>query len=257
MDGTLLNDQHDISDVNLKAIHELKEHQGFFTLATGREERSVKTYLEKLDIQIPIIVCNGAKLYDPVTKQVIWESTITLAQSVVNELITTCKKHDLGFLFYQEGQVYTPYMNEKVYNISLQDGVFPKVEKIEPLTNNPFTKIVLIGENSKLNQLKSRLIDMDSELNLVYSQDDVLELLPQGISKGVAMNKLIDILGIEKTHTIAIGDNLNDLDMINNANVGVAVSNAHPTLIQKADYVAGFNHQDAVAEVIKKFAITR
>jgi hydroxymethylpyrimidine pyrophosphatase-like HAD family hydrolase len=79
-----------------------------------------------------------------------------------------------------------------------------------------------------------------------------LEVLPDNVSKGKALLELCSILGIELSQTVAIGDHLNDLTMIQTAGLGVAVANAHESLKQQAGYVTIGEDSAGVAEVIEK-----
>ena len=74
VDGTLVNSDKQISEINQKAIKNYKANGGFFSLATGRIEKSVHRFCEELNIDIPIILYNGARIYDPVNKQIIYDS---------------------------------------------------------------------------------------------------------------------------------------------------------------------------------------
>ena len=258
MDGTLLTENQQISEANLLAIQELKARKGLFTLATGRTEASVRPYVKQLELNLPLILCNGAQIYDPVSEQIIWESTFTLTQGVQDELNAVCKQHDLGCIVYQQGNVLTSVMNHKIKEHVRKDGTSCSVvEDLDPYLQAPITKVLLIGENILLQALSARLKSLDPDMKIVFSEHSYLELLPPGTSKGDAMEKLLAYLAIDETYTIAIGDNLNDLEMIEMANWGVAVSNAHPALHQAANYIASHHQQGAVAEVIKTFALPR
>ena len=81
----------------------------------------------------------------------------------------------------------------------------------------------------------------------------LVEVSPLGDTKGAGIRFMASHYGIDIAHTVAIGDNLNDLSMIEAAGVGVAVGNAVRELKERADYVSATNNEGAVAEIIKRF----
>src|SRR5947199_160668 len=93
--------------------------------------------------------------------------------------------------------------------------------------------------------------------NSVFSEDTFLEILPQGSSKGAALEFVAQHLGIPLSEIIAVGDNLNDLEMIRTAGLGVAMGNAPPELRTQAGYVTSTNDEGGLAEVIERFILNR
>src|SRR5207253_1712140 len=83
------------------------------------------------------------------------------------------------------------------------------------------------------------------------------KLVPQGSSKGAALEFVAQHLGIPLTEIIAVGDNLNDLEMIRTAGLGVAMGNAPPELRAQAGYVTSTNDEGGLAEVIERFILNR
>lgn len=88
------------------------------------------------------------------------------------------------------------------------------------------------------------------ECELVYSESTYLEILPRNVSKGNALARLLDYIGAADHYTIAVGDNLNDLTMIQSVHKGIAVGNAHPELKQAASEVTVNHEMNALSKVI-------
>ena len=89
--------------------------------------------------------------------------------------------------------------------------------------------------------------------DVTCSADVLVEVSPLGDTKGAALKFLAARYGIDIADTVAIGDNLNDITMIESAGVGVAVGNAVPELKAKADFVAVTNNEGALAQIINKY----
>ena len=103
----------------------------------------------------------------------------------------------------------------------------------------------------KLVHVESFLEKHQYNFRFVYSQPDFIELLNKEATKGNALTQLSKLFEIETKSIVAIGDNMNDLEMIQVAGLGIAVSNAHVNLIANADYTCGHHNEDAVADVIE------
>ena len=89
------------------------------------------------------------------------------------------------------------------------------------------------------------------EFDFIRSERALFEILPKGINKGVIINKLSEYLGIDKKKTIAVGDYNNDVAMLREAGVGIAVANACPEALAAADMVTVSNEEHAIARVIR------
>ncbi len=82
-----------------------------------------------------------------------------------------------------------------------------------------------------------------------------LEILPPNVSKGTALGAMLEALGVVAAETIAIGDNWNDLEMIEAAGLGVAMGQAPEGVRARADYVCGTAEEEGVREVIERFVL--
>src|SRR5438876_11636593 len=117
-------------------------------------------------------------------------------------------------------------------------------------------KILIIGGRPDLLAVRDRIARLPISINSVCSEDTFLEILPQGSSKGAALEFVAQHLGIPLSEIIAVGDNLNDLEMIRTAGLGVAMGNAPPELRAQAGYVTSTNDEGGLAEVISGSSLT-
>ena len=117
----------------------------------------------------------------------------------------------------------------------------------------PFSKIVfgdLNGEKIEKLEKMLKAHPKADNFGLVRSESILYEILPKNIHKGTALIKLCELLGIDKKKTIAIGDNYNDIGMIKEAGIGVAVGNAEQAVKDVADEVTLTNNEGAIARII-------
>lgn len=250
IDGTLVDENQNISENVLAKINQYQDKGGIFAIASGRIEESVKKYCEQLDINTPCILYNGAKIVDVLNDKCIYEEILTQEQiETVFEMLQSCK---VDVIIYSNNKAYIKERNNVLDNYMKKDGI-ACVEYKDIRSIYPITKILMIGEGDTLDNFekKLRLSDMSMPY-IVRSEPTYLEVLPCNTSKGEALMKLSEYMGIALDEIVAVGDNLNDIEMIINAGVGVAVMNAHPQLIEVADYVTATNIDDGVAKVIDK-----
>ena len=189
-----------------------------------------------------------------------------LLDEVALEMIRLCKEQGLYCHLYSQDTVYT----EKIINISqrysewnqkLNGGdrinieVVSSLEKtVENERGNILKAVVVDKDNEKLAYIREKMIKT-GKVSVSQSLKDNLEVMNKGINKGNAVKILAQIYGIEQDEIIAIGDNENDISMIEYAGLGIAMGNAVDELKEKADYITGTYDEDGVAQALWKFVI--
>jgi hydroxymethylpyrimidine pyrophosphatase-like HAD family hydrolase len=118
-------------------------------------------------------------------------------------------------------------------------------------------KILVIGEPPALEAVVPEIGALPFDVNYVFSERTYLEILPPGVSKGEALRIVAARLGVVREEIVAVGDNLNDLAMVEYAGLGVAMANAPEALRARADYVAPSNAEHGLSEVIERFILSR
>lgn len=258
MDGTLLDSNSRLSKGNKAALDRFVEGGGLFTIATGRMEKSVMQYLQDLPVNLPAIVYNGAAIYDFQTDRVLWQDNLVPGISEpVKKVIE--RFPDIGVEFYHAGMTYFARENRYTFEHMLRERFEPIIVSVDEVPQ-PWSKIILAWDPSRLSEVEEFLKRFQSPLSnatnnqvpfsQVYSEPQFLELLNRNVSKGSALKVLIEMSGLDKTCVISMGDNLNDLELIREANVGIAVENAHETLKEAADLCCCHHNLNAVSEVI-------
>ncbi|MFX3631245.1 MAG: HAD family hydrolase [Candidatus Pristimantibacillus sp.] len=251
LDGTLLTSSQKISEENVAAIRRFEEEGGLFTLATGRTEQAVASFIEQLNLRTPLILYNGAKIYCPITHKVLYEKTIVIPDVLWNFILSELSD-DLTLLVYRDGEVYAPHRSELLERHERKDGVVCQALP-QDKQNDPITKLLLIA-NSPLDLIKfeKKVEEIGLPSELVYSEHNYLEILPLHASKGNSLLELLQLLPNKELFTIAVGDNLNDLTIIRQADHGYAVENAHPTLKTNAKSITVHHDHHAIADIINE-----
>ena len=116
----------------------------------------------------------------------------------------------------------------------------------------PIKKIVFVAEPDIITRVRSLLLanDFGDAFDFIQSDACYYEILPVGASKGTGLLKLAQILGVSPEKTIAVGDNENDISMIKEAKIGIAVGNALDSVKAVADIVTVTNNDHAIAKII-------
>ncbi len=234
LDGSIIDESEIISPKNLKAIKILRENNIEVTIATGRRWSSIFKIVEPLSLTLPVILYNGAGIYDPLRK-----SFLYLQYLSEEEVIGALK------IIYH----YLKFIKLGVYH---DDKLYEDSEALELLKNNKngIIKIFIEGEKEVLKELKNRL--EKNYLNVVFSSYKYLEILPMGTSKGNALKKLVKNLGIKLEEVIALGDYDNDEEMLRLSGLGITLKSASERLKKIADYVIDTSPSESVHYIIQK-----
>ena len=144
-------------------------------------------------------------------------------------------------------------MNPSMIN-HLKTGGFPDIRCHYNEVQEPIAKVLFADEKEE-NLFKLRDIlnahPKAYKYDFIRSHAEYYEILPKGMSKGLLVTKLAEILGIDKSKTIAVGDNDNDASMLKSAAVGIAVSNASKAAKEAADMITVSNNENAIAKIIE------
>lgn len=248
MDGTLLNSKFEVSEENIKAIEYFVDNGGFFTIATGRMEFAVKSYLESVLVNAPTVLYNGALIYDFKTGEALWNRPLEgNISGVLKDLLHAFPY--LGIEVFHGGNVYFLRENEETGKHRVKEGFTPIIASVEEIPE-PWYKVILTTRPNRLPEVRQFLDGRDTTFRMVYSEPQFLELLNKRASKGEALCELTKMLGISMDHVISIGDNHNDIEMIKVSGTGFAVGNAHPDLKSCADHSCVHHDHHAAAYVV-------
>lgn len=257
LDGTLLNSQHEISKKNEEAIKRFKAQGGLLTFATGRMEESTNLYLEQLGIIHPIITYNGGRLYCPVQQKVLQEEQLVIDKDIWNLII----KSDLnrGIIVYRNSTPYVFEKNDIIKEFEKKEKITCKMAEVEDFVGIAINKVLIImkalsktDEVGELVELNTKLLEVGN-FDTVFSEINYLEVLPTGTTKGQGVEKLKENLALKDVYVIAVGDNLNDIPLLGNADLGIAVKNARSGLKEVADVILDqTNEDDAIAFIINE-----
>jgi Cof subfamily protein (haloacid dehalogenase superfamily) len=251
IDGTLLRGDHTIGLATIEAIVHFQAEGGRFTLATGRMPSSLGQFLDRIQLNAPAICYNGAAIYDYHSGQTMWQRNLATG---AGEVVDHVERHfpNTGIEVYQGSGIHFCKINDQIREHVKIEG-FTITESDWRQIPEPWTKALFVQPAADTEILKSQLLASRFALKyqFVRSSSEYFELLPQGASKGQALLELCRLIGQDIRHTIAVGDNDNDVEMLKTAGLGVAVDNASPSVKDQADHITVHHEEDAIHRIIQ------
>ncbi|NLY43076.1 MAG: HAD family phosphatase [Clostridiaceae bacterium] len=256
LDDTLLGRDLQISERNIRAIHEAVKKGVRVTLASGRATQSVQYYLNMLGLEIPIITYQGARVVDTSTGEVMYKKELSLEQAM--PIVKFAEKVGIHCNVYVDDVIYVEEMTEwaKLYQKYSVKVPMEAVGKLSEFLDKPTTKMILIDEHERLEEIREEVEKLAGEsAHVFYSKPFFLELTNKYGTKGEAVKFLGEYFGIPREQIMVIGDTYNDVSMIKYAGLGVCMANGPDDVKKVADYVTLSNDEDGVAHAIEKFIL--
>ena len=251
LDGTLLKNDKSISQANLDAIEYFKNEGGFFTFITGRPPYIVGDAYEKVKPNVPVVCSNGGAVYDFQNHEYLWKVEISpLCLELVRYIDE--KMPDMGIQLNTFDKIYYCKENSAMARFRRLTNS-PNLVRHYNDVDEPIAKIIFGDENPQNIETLKNLLDshpISQNFDFIRSEKTLYEILPKGISKGEGLLKMVQICALDANKTIAVGDYNNDVSMIKNAKIGVAVANAVPEAKAVADHITVSNEEDAIAKII-------
>lgn len=258
IDGTLTEAGDFVSPPNRAAVAALIRRGVYVTLATGRTRAATELLARQLGIRIPLILCNGALVFDLSSGHALFERR--MSRHEVRRALTALAAvapADVELCAYVGDSLYASRLSTALRSYLYVPDACREVGDLAGFLLQPGqhlpTKILALADAEACSSLTGRLQDWGRthglELNVVQSDAHCIEILPNGVCKGRALRFLARRLGLGADEVVAIGNAPNDLGMIRWAGLGVAVATAHPDLLAAADRVTVAHTADALARI--------
>ena len=258
LDGTLLDEELGISPRVRRALLAAQARGVHVTLATGRSAITARPFAEALGIQTPIIGYQGGQVAEPLTGETLLEQT--MAVDLAHAAVERAEAEDLDLSLYSRDTVYFRQLRfpqvfyDRWFGLPMRHT--PDLHAVVEAT--PPMKFIIIADPPEADRIEARWKEaFDGRLHVVRSHRLFVEGNPPGVSKGTALAWLARRLGVPQAGVMAIGDNDNDITMVEWAGVGVAMGNGSPALKAVADWVAPPIGEDGVAAALERFVLGR
>lgn len=282
LDGTLLNNYGIVTQESKNIIDEVLKKGVEVVIASGRPIDSVKTIANEIRANRYCISGNGSLLYDLKKQKILYEKSIP--KQKVLEMIKICEENSIFYSIYTSTTILSKNLNynvlyyhkenltkkeDKKTHINIVQNMYDYVKDLE---DEKFLKITVCDHDQfvfKSIIRKFREIENIEVLDVAHISRKVIrqgteevpieyyytEISAENVDKWGAISYLAKELSISPEDIIAIGDNVNDIKMIKNAGLGIAMEKSSPKVIETADYVTQDNNEEGVANALQRFIL--
>jgi len=256
LDDTLLRENLSISPADAAAVGEARDAGIRVVLASGRNIHSMRAYAEALGIGGPegfLICSNGAEILSADGSRVHYRNL--MSPQDCREAVALIEAIGLPWQVYEGGAIHVSKLNDWTRIDSGLTGQPVKlIEDPEPYFDRGQLKFVCPGEPGTVASAARDLTEhFRGRLSVLVSKPYFLEILDIRSDKGIALERLAGMLGIERRAVMAVGDAHNDLGMLRWAGLGCAMANAAPEVMAAAAWVSErSNAEDGVAWLIRR-----
>ena len=245
MDGTLLRSDGTVSERTRESLQAINAAGMTVLVVSARPPRIIRDYCERLALEGLALCCNGAIVYDP-RRDVVVDSIDLDARLLAEELRRRIPGVSLGWECGLRYGCDAGFLLEHHFEggSSILDSRVPGVSKV--LVHHPQLP------QGELRQLTESVVGLAGMVTI--SGHDVVEVMAPGVTKATAVARLAESLGYDLSAVVAFGDMPNDMPLLEQAGLGIAVGNAHSEVRAIADEVTASNDKDGVAVVLERLA---
>lgn len=260
MDGTLLHNDKSISDYTINVLRKIVEKGILLVPASGRPLNGMKAAVLNNVKGIKYAICsNGAMLMDVQKEKSISETGIPTEKALkalayLEQFPVAVYVHTDRGTFRAEGWEKTG-LSEKYPYIRFSEGT---VKNLGEFLRTSGVNVMKMGAYILTDELAQKLLEKGSLIpGIVFLRtgDGIIELNSIHASKGNALCTLCKKLGISMENVLAIGDNENDISMLQAAGISAAMENAEDDVKQAAKFVAGHNEEDGAAHFLEEWVL--
>lgn len=252
LDGTIIDNNNQISSYDLEAINKLNHSNVNFAVCTGKTYSMTKKLCKKLKATYGVFG-NGTQIINLKTGEEIIRNSITNIQA--QKCIDIANKNNLHCHIYTDDKIisqkalkYIAFRNYQLYKNDVKFEIVNSLKKYIERESPSILKLV-ISSKKDLGSVKQDILSLENleaiqikkydkyKDKIINEEYEYLDIVPKNITKYSALKQLGNYLNISNQEVMAVGDNMNDIEMIENAGIGVAIGGSYEDVINKAKYV--------------------
>ena len=259
-DGTFFRSDHTISENNVKQVRKFVENGGIFALSSGRSMQSILPIARRIGLKGWIAGFNGSVVADVESGNILLKNDFPFQETLeiceyLKELGLYTQAYAVDAYYASERNAYLEYYEK----VSETKGIVPEEGLIDFIRKNNFRAIKILSivkdeDRDKYYQIISK--KLADKAYVTSGGRNLIEICVKGFSKGTSVQLLAERYGLNLSETLAVGDGLNDLPMLETAGFGIAVKNAEASLKEKVFVSKYSNDEDAVAKIIEEYGYT-
>ncbi|GAX47661.1 Cof-type HAD-IIB family hydrolase [Pseudolactococcus reticulitermitis] len=275
MDGTLLNDEMEISAENIAAIKQVQAAGIEFLVATGRSIEEAQPILQAAGIKCRYITSNGAQIFDENGQNLF---TVGIEKEKLDLSIAILRRHQIYFELFTDHGGFTENIDDRIASIAhWLKSTSPNLSEAEAfeiaeshmaslpinfvadfrtVLDNPEITVLKIFAMGQIDEpellLAKEELSQISDLAVTSSGANNIEVNHQAAQKGQALQKVTELLNLPLSKVAALGDNFNDMSMLAAVGVGIAMANAEAEVKEIAKYTTVTNVENGVAYAVEQ-----
>lgn len=256
LDGTLLNSNHELSMENKNSLLEAMKLGHKVVIVTGRDNYAAMDIAKNLNLKEfggLISSSNGARVYDCKKEKFIINHFID--KTIIDSIIDYGKSLGFDLVIYHDGKILVEKKDVCAIKYLRTKNKMPVIINPNLIADLNFevSKILFTSDSDNMKNKFNKFSDkFEGLVESVHSLPETLDVMPIGITKGKSLREISDYYGINIKNTVSFGDEMNDLDFIKNAGIGVAMGNSIDKVKAIADYITLTNDENGVADYINK-----
>ena len=254
VDGTLLNDDYLLTEKTKYAVNRAHEAGAQIVLCTGRGPQNTLPLLTELGLEGVVITHNGAATVQSNNQSLLHQ--VTFRAEEIKPFIEYCREQQAHFALNSSFELYVEVYNEAVKAIYDKFMLEPIVTKDAVKLDIAMVKLSAFSEQTKMDQIEADWKAMESPLSIIRSGHRFIDIMHAEASKGHALRRLAEDLGIEQAEIMAIGNYYNDSEMIVYAGLGIAMDNSPEPVKLQANAMTSSNNEDGVYQAIMKYCFS-
>lgn len=258
IDGTLVTNQQQITNRTWQILQQVKESGIQIILVTGRHHMMARSVYKTLNLDTPIICANGAYIYSVKKEEIIEGSCLSSAQKF--QLLPLIEKFNFDVIaYFTDGIGYQPdnhlVLNAKNYfdnhstEMTPNFCEYPQLNQLLTIEKDLW-KIDLIHKNELAVDAFIEEITTEHAIEFHRTSKNGIEIMNQKNSKGIRLTNWVVSQGFCMSEVIAFGDNQNDISMLTQVGLSVAMGNATESVKQSSHMITKTNEEDGIAEVL-------
>ena len=263
LDGTLLDRNDQISPFTLDTIRRIQASGKTVAICTGRFPENVSILLSDAGIECPVISLNGCVIQEKVYGEKIVNHY--LSKALVQQVVDVLESIRASYFIFGDKLVLTrkedyhhhshTIYGERMYNEAGVLYLYGK-EQIDASISKPMHKFYVYEDQTSCTLSQARqAVSLIEGIEITQSSDRNFEIMPKGIDKWSGLSFLIDRYQLSSDQVMAVGDQENDLPMIQNAGIGVAMGNANDNVKAAADDVTDDHHMNGAAAALVRYML--
>ena len=265
IDGTLIDGRKVMTVATADAVRHAVGRGVFVTVCTGRSLPSAEEAVRHLPLNVPYVLNNGAMIYDAPSRRARYlrhlsnhlaMDSVRVFRSIGFHPIVYGPLPEVRYFYYDsfdpDNHAFIDYAAQNADRVH-------RVDDVCDYLGQDITCITVAERNERVRSRESYIRAQLPDTSVVFEISpwdrcySVITVMPSGVSKGDGLRRLAQLIGIDLAEVMAVGDNLNDLEMLDVAGLGVAMGNGPPEIRARADHVTASVDDEGVARAIERF----